>query len=128
MFADNERFYFTEYSNYFAWIRYIFLFSIVLLPLSKLMFKATIYFIIGYSLLFWLFISPLYEYIMQYDSSNLLKILIFSFVTFIVLNIPGIFFNKAYLNKVRNYKGFKLVKTEVNKFSIIYVINKIRNI
>lgn len=112
--------FFVKYSIYFEWIKYFILILMIFLPSIKLMFKMIWKFLLIYIVLFNFIISPSYDFVMGKDISNFVKMFVLGLSLFILLNLPGIYLNNEYLNKIKENESFELKKVKINKVSIYY--------
>ncbi len=112
-----KNYYLVEYSIWFSIAFGLVLFFMILYPLTKLMLKASWYFALYYILFFALFD---FDFGVDYISSAALVL-----IYYVGLNIPGIVFNSAYLNRVAKKEKFNLVNVELNKLSLYWLYSKL---
>lgn len=104
--------YVNDYQVYFKILAAIILFILIMFPLYRLMFKLVSYFCLYYILLYVMFEPVFYISVLDLPIQVILYVL------------PGLIYNKKYLEKVLKYESFTLEKVEINRYSCYYLYYK----
>lgn len=112
-------YYFMDYSTYLSVFSYFILIFMILIPSMMLMFKTSFYFFIYYIVFFNLFD---FDFGVDYIFSGILCLLYF-----VLLNIPGYFYNKKYFNYIKSQSVYSLESISVNYVSPFWIFNYIIN-
>jgi hypothetical protein len=114
-----QHYFLMEYATYISILAYFIMFLMIVYPLFKLMARTSLYFFIYYVIFLNLFS---FEFGGDYIASAAL-----CFIYYIGLNIPGVFYNKKYLDRISTRENFTVDEIEINKLSLFWVYNKLIN-
>lgn len=115
----SSHYFLMDYATYISILGYFIVFLMVIYPLFKLMAKTSLYFFIYYVVFLNLFS---FEFGVDYLASAAL-----CFIYYIGLNIPGVFYNKKYLDRISQRENFTLDEIQANRLSLFWLYNRLFN-